>query len=85
MPPKKETTGDIGNLIVGFDNKECKLLAAALLSMTSPDKVSLIASQTPITHIILTTASTTGSSLPSSLATPRDRSRRWCVCCITAN
>jgi hypothetical protein len=45
MPPKKDTVSEAGNLIVGFDNKECKLLAAALLSMTSPDKVSLTAFQ----------------------------------------
>ena len=44
MPPKKDASAEASHLIVGFDNKECKLLAAALLSMTSPDKVSWIVS-----------------------------------------
>jgi hypothetical protein len=75
MPPKKDAA-DSSNLIVGFDNKECKLLAAACISMTSPDKVSWVAFANSKIKT-LTIASTTTSSFPSSPVTLRDLSRRW--------
>lgn len=41
MPPKKDTAGAEANeLLVGFADKETKLIAAAYLSCTGPDKVS---------------------------------------------
>ena len=40
MPPKKDATGGESNeLLAGFTDKETKLLAAAFLSSTAPDKV----------------------------------------------
>jgi hypothetical protein len=40
MPPKKENPSADGNtLVVGFEDKETKLLAAAFLSSVGPDKV----------------------------------------------
>ncbi|KAF1947448.1 hypothetical protein EJ02DRAFT_90038 [Clathrospora elynae] len=39
MPPKKDAAGSEANgLIAGFTEKECKLLAAAFISSTGPDK-----------------------------------------------
>ncbi|KAH7389820.1 hypothetical protein BKA66DRAFT_48633 [Pyrenochaeta sp. MPI-SDFR-AT-0127] len=39
MPPKKDTAGgDSTDLITGFSDKECKLLAAAFISSTASDK-----------------------------------------------
>ncbi|KAF2025728.1 hypothetical protein EK21DRAFT_75694 [Setomelanomma holmii] len=39
MPPKKDTNGsDATKLLVGFDDKETKLLAAAFMSCIGPDK-----------------------------------------------
>ncbi|EUC49466.1 hypothetical protein COCMIDRAFT_84431 [Bipolaris oryzae ATCC 44560] len=39
MPPKKDTSGGEANeLLVGFTDKETKLIAAAFLSSTGPDK-----------------------------------------------
>lgn len=41
MPPKKDTAGGEANeLLPGFTDKETKLIAAAYLSSTGPDKVS---------------------------------------------
>lgn len=40
MPPKKDTGGDTHELVAGFTDRETKLLAAAFLSSTAPDKVS---------------------------------------------
>jgi hypothetical protein len=45
MPPKKDATAGEA-LLVGFDNKETKLLAAAFLSSTAPDKVCHLTSCT---------------------------------------
>ena len=42
MPPKKDSaaTGDSSNrILTGWEDKETKLLAAAFLSATGPDKV----------------------------------------------
>jgi hypothetical protein len=39
MPPKKDAAaGESDALLVGFTNKETKLLAAAFVSSTAPDK-----------------------------------------------
>ncbi|KAL6157125.1 hypothetical protein ACJBU6_04693 [Exserohilum turcicum] len=38
MPPKKDTGGDTHELVAGFTDRETKLLAAAFLSSTAPDK-----------------------------------------------
>jgi hypothetical protein len=39
MPPKKDAAaGESDALLVGFTNKEAKLLAAAFVSSTAPDK-----------------------------------------------
>ena len=43
MPPKKDAAGaEAKELLVGFTEKETKLIAAAFLSSTGPDKVSLL-------------------------------------------
>ena len=43
MPPKKDAAGAEGNeLLIGFTDKETKLLAAAFLSSTGPDKVHML-------------------------------------------
>ncbi|KAG9191494.1 hypothetical protein G6011_10228 [Alternaria panax] len=38
MPPKKDATAESSALLVGFTDKETKLLAAAFVSSTAPDK-----------------------------------------------
>ena len=41
MPPKKDTTGgEATKLLIGFEDKETKLIAAAFVSCIGPDKVS---------------------------------------------
>lgn len=42
MPPKKDTAADGApkQLVAGFEEREVKMLAAAFISSTGPDKVS---------------------------------------------
>lgn len=81
MPPKKDVpTAD--TTIVGYDNKETRLLAAAFVASVGPDKVRIppaptqlsIGSSTDSSGISLTAHSTTIPSLPNSAASPRARS-----------
>lgn len=39
MPPKKDDTAGAGEAILGFTAKETKILAAAFVAATAPDKV----------------------------------------------
>jgi hypothetical protein len=85
MPPKKDTAGAEANeLLAGFTDKETKLLAAAYLSSTGPDKVNALE---PIPGALLssmlTTYSSTTTSWPPSPRTLLVRSRR-CVSNIHA-
>lgn len=41
MPPKNAASGEAGELLAGFNDKETKLIAAAFLSATAPDKARL--------------------------------------------
>lgn len=50
MPPKKDTAGgESSELLAGFSDKETKLLAAAFLSSTAPDKVRDRINKTAVT------------------------------------
>lgn len=79
MPPKKETA-PANTVITGFDVKETRILAAAFVSSLGADKVRRHPTDGHVLHasaLTLTLHSTTGRFLPSSLASPRARSRSF--------